>query len=167
MEKEFDYSPTFLGGVSSILNHYYGEFSRAKDMYISCLEELRELSSPKKDEVLVKSWRSDIYNMNDPQSKALFYSGIANYIKENSSDDWVFSRTEEYTTEEYIDAYDDYTTEFHNLDLYVYLKTKDSLINSDVYKDKVKYLESLNEQLELSKQRFLKEASDYYIKENR
>lgn len=157
MTKEYDYAPTFLGGIGSILQHLHSDYLLAKSSYKECLEELRAMEDIKKDEILVKSWSEDLFSLSDPRDKAELYKQISEYIKTNSSEDWVFSRLEEEEETEY-DHYDDYPTEVVVFNLYAYIKTEDSLKNTDVYKQQVKRVEFNLKRLKEAEEDFLKEA---------
>lgn len=157
--KDYDYSPTFLGKCGGSLEYYHSEFLRWKEIYTQYLEDLRACTIPSNKEILVKSWEINMIDFQEPHQKADFYKEISEYVESNTSDSWVFSRMyEEGVLSD--EPYEDFAPEYyHTVDLYVFVKTEDALLQSDLYKNKVKLVEDALEKLEQSKERFLLEAS--------
>lgn len=162
---DYDYSPTFLGGVGSILEYRHKCFLQARDHYIQLLNEVRTFESESHNEpVCVKTFsknlgHDDCFDSYHPRHKARFYSEIEAYIKKHSSVDWVFAHVEEDVVE-HPDPYDDYSEYELQAKIFATIKQKATLEQQETYKGLVKQLESAFEELEESKAEFIQAVKD-------
>lgn len=150
---DFDFSPTTLGGYHSKQNYYYQEFVRMSEHYTDELNKLREIGTIKNTPTLVKEW--ELQEAAHVREKARFYSEIDAYIKKHKSPAWQEANIVQEVEEYYSDLYDDYTEPHIVVKLYAILKDKESIINSDVYKEQVAIVRESLRLLEIAKQNFI------------
>ncbi|UUW39874.1 hypothetical protein VP14_187 [Vibrio phage VPMCC14] len=155
----FNFLPIFLKGNGSEMDYYHGEFIRWRGHYETELNKLREMENPRFEPQIVRTWELPTDRLH-PRYKANLYTQIDAYIKKNQSSTWVFSHIEEDMEERYIDSWDDYPDEIMVVSLYAILKDKNTIVNSDVYKQQVKTVQEMLDKLEEAKERFIK-----YMKE--
>lgn len=163
MEKEFDYSPTFLGGLGSVLDYKHRAYLSLKSRYEECLSELREMSCVKKEAIVVNSWTENMYSFDDPFVKLRVYKQITGYINLHSSEDWEFSHIEEEEWEDF-EYSDSPPKEMVTLNLFAFVKKEDSLKGTQVYKETLHCLELLLKELKDSEESFIEEIERNYIR---
>ncbi len=159
MNHDFNYSPTFLYGVNSSLDYYHNRFEYHKGLYIKQLEKLKEMESPDKDPICVKTF--ELKYLDHPKDKADFYTKITSYIEENQSEYWIFSHTEDLMEGQCDDPYSDYSEVVLVVKVFAVILDEKVLLDSDVYKDQIKKMQTCLVELEAAKRDFVNFIKEY------